>query len=205
MKYLEIENGIIHIKNMDKKLAVIIDRSEKCSLKPKRNYYEMLLRSIIQQQLSISAAASIYKKFLTHFENKPLPEKIINTSHEVLRGLGLSNAKAKYIKDLSEKILCGEIKLNGIGKKHDEEIIEILTRVKGIGEWTVHMFLIFTLGRLNVLPVGDLGLKRAIMNVYKLKNVPNEKKIKMISKQNCWEPYNSIACWYLWMSLELKD
>ena len=202
MKYLEIENGIIHIKNNDKRLASIIERSERCSLKPKKNYYEMLLRSIIQQQLSITAAASIYKKFLSHFENKPLPEKILNTPHEVLRNLGLSNAKAKYVKDLSTKILSGEIKFNGINKKQNEEIIETLTKVKGIGVWTVHMFLIFTLGRLNVLPVGDLGLKRAIMNIYKLKNIPDEKKIKMISKQNCWEPYNSIACWYLWASLE---
>ncbi len=203
MNYLEIENGILHIKNNDKKLAVIIDRADQCSIKPKKNYYEMLLRSIIQQQLSVTAATSIYKKFLTHFEKKPLPEKILKTPHEVLRSLGLSNAKAKYIKDLSEKIFNSEIKLNGIGKKQDNEIIEILTKVKGIGVWTVHMFLIFTLGRLNILPVGDLGLKRAIMNVYKLKNLPSEKKIIMISKQNCWEPYNSIACWYLWASLEL--
>ncbi len=205
MKYSEIQNGIIHIKKNDKRLAEIIKRSEQCKLKPRRNYYEMLLRSIIQQQLSITAAASIHKKFITHFDSNPLPEKIINTPHEVLRSLGLSNAKSKYVKDLSEKILTGDINFKGLGEKSDEEIIELLTKVKGIGVWTVHMFLIFTLGRLNVLPVGDLGLKRAMKNIYGLKRLPDEKKIFNISKQNRWEPYNSVACWYLWVSLELKD
>ncbi len=205
MKYSEIENGILHIYNNDKRLAKIIEISRPCTIKPKKNYYDLLLRSIVQQQLSINAAASIHKKFMLYFDNKPLPEKIINTPHEILRGLGLSNAKVKYVKDLSEKIMEREISFRGMNKKSDEEIIARLTRVKGIGVWTSHMFLIFTLGRLNVLPIGDLGLRRAIKNVYGLIRLPDEKKIIKISKENGWHPYNSIASWYLWRSLELES
>jgi len=203
MNSTEIEKGINHIYINDINLAKIIDKPEPCSFSHKRNYYDMLLRSIIQQQLSISSAAAIQRKFLNYFDNKPLPKEILKTSHDELRSLGLSNAKAKYVKDLSEKVLAEEIKFIGLGKKSDREIIENLIKVKGIGEWTAHMFLIFTLGRLNVLPVGDSGLKRAVMNVYGLRKMPDEKKILNISKANCWNPYNSIASWYLWKSLEL--
>ena len=203
MNSSEIENGISHIYKNDKYLAKIIEKSEPCSISPKRNYYDMLLRSIIQQQLSIYSAAAIHRKFIAHYKNKPIPENIIKTPNNTLRNLGLSNAKAKYVKDLSEKVLAGEIKFTGLGKKSDEEIIEHLIKVKGIGVWTVHMFLIFTLGRLNVLPVGDLGLRRAIMNGYGLRKLPDDRKISKISKENGWNPYNSIASWYLWKSLEL--
>jgi DNA-3-methyladenine glycosylase II len=203
MNSIEIQNGINHIFKNDKYLAKIIEKSEPCSIAPKRNYYDMLLRAIIQQQLSIYSAASIHRKFLEYYGNNPIPENILNTPHETLRSIGLSNAKAKYIKDLSEKLLAGVINFKGLGKKSDEEIIELLVKVKGIGVWTVHMFLIFTLGRLNVLPVGDLGLKRAIMNGYGLRKMPDERRIVKISKENSWYPYNSIASWYLWKSLEL--
>jgi len=203
MNSLEIENGISHLFKNDKYLAKIIEKSERCSILPKRNYYAALVRSIIQQQLSIYSAAAIHRKFLTHFSNKIIPENVLETPDELLRSLGLSNAKVKYVKDLSEKVISGEVKLSGFIGKPDGEIIEHLTRVKGIGVWTVHMFLIFAIGRLNVLPVNDLGLKRAILNVYGLRKMPDEKKIIKISKENNWDPYNSIASWYLWKSLEL--
>jgi DNA-3-methyladenine glycosylase II len=203
MNSIEIEKGINHIYTNDKYLSKIIEKSEPCAINPKRNYYDMLLRSIIGQQLSVQSASSIHRKFVSHFKNKPIPENIVATEHDILRSLGLSNAKVKYVKDLSEKVLAGEIKFKGLGTKTEEEIIEHLVKVKGIGVWTVHMFLIFTLGRLNVLPVGDLGLKRGIMNVYGLKKMPDERKIFKISKKNQWAPYNSIASWYLWKSLEL--
>jgi len=203
MNSLEIENGISHLFKNDKYLAKIIEKSERCSILPKRNYYPALVRSIIQQQLSIYSAAAIHRKFVSHFNNKPVPQKVLETPDVLLRSLGLSNAKIRYVKDLSDKVLSGEIKLTGFAGKTDEEIIENLTRVKGIGVWTVHMFLIFTIGRLNILPVNDLGLKKAILNVYGLRKMPDEKKIFKISKENGWSPYNSIASWYLWKSLEL--
>lgn len=177
MNLTEIEKGIAHISSNDEKLSSIISVTEKCPLHPKRNYYRALLRSIVGQQLSVKAAAAINKKFLNYFNNKPDPEKILSTPNEILRNLGLSNAKTKYVKDLSQKILNNEIKLNGFCKKDDFEIISDLTQVKGIGNWTVHMFLIFTLARLNILPVNDLGLKKAIKIIYNLKKLPDEKKI----------------------------
>jgi DNA-3-methyladenine glycosylase II len=203
MNFTEIENGINHIYNNDKYLAKIIKVCEPCLLTPQKDYFKMLLRSIIQQQLSIKSAAAIHGRFIKYFKGNLRPESIHSARHDILRGLGLSNAKVKYVKNLSEKILMNEISLKGLAKKSDEEIIELLTKVKGIGVWTVHMFLIFTLGRLNVLPVNDLGIKRAIMQVYGLKHLPDEKKIYKISNGNGWHPYNSIACWYLWRSLEL--
>ena len=121
----------------------------------------------------------------------------------MLRKIGLSNSKTKYIKDFSSRLINKEISLRGISKKSDEKIIEELVQVKGIGIWTVQMFLIFTLGRQNVLPLGDLGLKRAIMQNYKLTELPGEVEIKKLAVENNWEPYCSIASWYLWKSLEL--
>ena len=199
----EIQKGIAHLSRNDKCLSTLIKKIGKCNLQVRNNYFLALLESIICQQLSSKAADAIYKKFLIFFDNNPLPEKILNTDHSEIRKQGLSNSKVKYIKDLSEKIIKKEINFKNIISKSDEEIISELTKVKGIGIWTVHMFLIFTLGRLNVLPTGDLGLKRAIKLNYKLKKIPNENKFIKISRQNKWTPYSSIACWYLWKSLEL--
>ncbi len=199
----EIENGIIHIYKNDPSLARIIDISSQCSLKPKRNHYLTFLRSIINQQLSASAASAIYKRFMEYFDNDPKPEAILSIPDFELRKAGLSNAKVRYIKDFSEKILKDEIHFRGLGSKSDSEIIAEFTQVKGIGEWTVQMFLIFNLCRLNVLPVKDLGIKKGAMIVYNLKKLPDEKKMWKISNKNKWAPYNSIASWYLWMVLEL--
>ncbi len=199
----EIENGIIQIYKNDPNLAKIIDITGPCKLTTKRNYYHSLLRSIIGQQLSIIVAEVIWQRFLNYFIKQPNPEDILSTHDAELRKLGLSTAKIIYIKGLSLKILKKQIKLEGISKKNDTEIIEHLTKVKGIGVWTVHMFLIFTLGRLNILPVNDLGLKKATKITYKLRKLPDEKKLILISLKNGWEPYNSIASWYLWKSLEI--
>ena len=199
----QIVKGIKHIYNNDVKIARIIDTAGTFDLKPHNNYYYSLLKAIVGQQLSVKAASSINKKFFVHFKNKPSAQKIYNSKDQNLRNLGLSWAKVKYVKDLSLKIINKEIHFRNINNKSNEEIISELSKVKGIGAWTVHMFLIFTLGRLNVLPVNDLGLKRAIKNIYGLRKIPDEKKIKKISKSNHWEPYNTLASWYLWKSLEI--
>lgn len=203
MNFKEIENGIIHIYNNDPSLARIIEVSVPCNLKPKRNHYLTFLRSIINQQLSSKSAAAIYNRFLTFYDNKPFPEKLIQTPSDELRKLGISNPKVSYIKDFSEKILKGEIHFRGLSKKTDAEIIEEFTKVKGIGEWTVQMFLIFNLCRLDVLPVNDQGIKRGAMIAYKLKKLPDAGKLYQLSRKNNWEPYNTIASWYLWKTLEL--
>jgi DNA-3-methyladenine glycosylase II len=205
MNYIEIENGINQIYTNDKRLAAIIDIAGTCNLLPKKDYYQAILRAIVGQQLSITVARVIIQRFMQYYKNKPLPETILVTPDETLRGLGLSYAKIKYIKDLSANIISGKIHFRGLHKKNDDLIITEFTKVKGIGIWTVQMFLMFTLGRLNVLPAGDLGIRKAIMKLYGLKKLPDEKKIISISKKNRWPPYNSIASWYLWRSIDMKN
>lgn len=204
MNSIEIEKGTNHIYKHDNKLARIIDQTGKCLLKPRKSYYISLLKAIVGQQLSITAAHAINNRLMTFFDNDPLPERILNSNDEELCKLGLSRAKVNYIKDLSSRVLTGEIHFNNLSNKSDNEIITEFTKVKGIGIWTVHMFLIFTLCRPNVLPVNDLGIRRGIMILYSLKNLPDERKIFLISRKNNWAPYNSIASWYLWRSLELN-
>jgi len=199
----QIVKGIKHIYNNDIKIARIIDVAGKCELKPHKNYYYSLLKAIVGQQLSLKAAASINKKIFSFYKGKPSANKILAEENQTLRNLGLSWAKVKYVKDLSQKIVNKEIHFRNINNKSNEEIIVELTKVKGIGIWTVHMFLIFTLGRLNVLPINDLGLKNAIKNIYGLRKIPTETKIKKIARQNGWEPYPTIASWFLWKSLEI--
>jgi len=203
MNSLEIRNGINHLNKTDPVLGRIISQSHPCDIKRRKNYYLALVRSIISQQLSVKAAASIYTRFDAHFGEKVAPEEVAATPVEILRAFGLSSAKVTYVKDLSEKIISNELSFKNFSRKSDDEIISELTKVKGIGVWTAHMFLIFTMGRLDVLPVGDLGIKNAIRKNYRLKKLPDESKVAAISAKRNWKPYQSIASWYLWMSLEL--
>jgi DNA-3-methyladenine glycosylase II len=198
----EIEKAIYTLSKNDKVLRRIIKNQSKCNLNRHRAYYKSLLNAIIGQQLSMHSARSIAKKFYSYFDGVPTPDDILGTPHEILRGLGLSNAKSRYVKDLAEKIVTKEVKLNGLKDKSNEEIIQELTKVKGIGLWTAHMFMMFTLARLDVLPFGDLGIRKAIMLNYGLKKLPDERKIINIAKKNKWHPYESVASWYLWKSLE---
>ena len=200
----EILKGLSHLSKHDKVLSTLIKNYGICNLKPQKSYFNLLLRSIIGQQLSVTAANAIGKKFFNFYNGKPLPEMILSTPHEELRKLGLSNAKAKYVKDLSQKIINKEISLYKIAAKSDEDIIAELTKVKGIGVWTVHMFLIFTLGRLNILPYSDLGIRKGVMINYGLKKLPDDKKIAKVARDNNWHPYCSIVSLYLWQSLDNK-
>jgi DNA-3-methyladenine glycosylase II len=203
MNSLEIRKGVKYLKSKDKILAKIIDEVGECKLKQSKDYFQVLLRSIIGQQLSYYAARKINERFLSFFANKPEPRIILNTSNSRLRELGISRNKIIYIKDLCLKYSNGEITFNQILEKSNEEIIILLTKVKGIGLWTAQMFLIFTLGRSNVLPFTDLSLRNSIKIHYGLRKLPKEKKILNISRKNCWSPYCSIASWYLWRKMEL--
>jgi DNA-3-methyladenine glycosylase II len=139
---------------------------------------------------------------MSYFNNKPEPELILQTEDPILRSFGLSGAKVRYVKDLSNKIISGEVILEGIGKKSDEYIISELTKVHGIGVWSAQMFLIFTLGRMDILPYSDLGIRKAIMKNYKLKKMPDEKKVTEIATKNNWHPYCTVASLFLWRSLD---
>ncbi len=197
-----IQKGIRHLSKSDKVISRLIKKFGNCNLQPRNDYFNSLLNIIIGQQLSLTAAESIAKKFYSHFGKTPAPEKIIRSRETTLRRIGLSRAKTIYVKALSEAVLKKELLLDSIDNRDDEEIIENLTRVKGIGIWSAHMFLIFNLCRLNVLPVGDLGIRKSIMLNYGLENSPNEDEIIKISERNRWQPYSSIAAYYLWKSLD---
>ena len=201
-----IIKAINHLKRNDKILAKVINQVGPCALKPQTDPFESIIDAIISQQLSMFAAQSIFNRFVEYYKPKkfPSPDDILSTSNEDLRKIGISNAKIRCLKDLCEKIKSGQIHLNKIHKLSDDEIVKELTQVKGIGRWTAHMFLIFSLGRLNVLPTEDLGIRKGIMKLYRLRKLPDERKILEIAKQNQWSPYCSIASWYIWRSLELK-
>ena len=202
MQNAEINRAIKHLSKHDNTISTIIKNIGIINLTPHKKYFNALLDAIIGQQLSTYAADKIASRFMNLFNNNPLPEQILEAKETSLRSVGLSNAKVKYVKDLAKKILSRDLNLKGLSKKSDEEIILELTKVKGIGVWTSHMFLIFTLGRLNVLPYSDLGIRKAVMLNYRLKKLPDEKKIKSISKKNNWSPYCSIVSIYLWRSLD---
>jgi len=188
----------------DPKLAKIINQVGDYNVKITKNRYQSLVEAIIAQQLSGSAAESILKKFKKLSKSKfPKPFEVIKLPDSKIRSVGLSKMKIMYIKDLSKKIQTKQLNMRKISTKSDEYVVEHLTNVKGIGRWTAEMFLIFSLGRLDVLPVGDLGLKKGIQLMYSLKELPNEKEIERIAES--WRPYRTVATWYLWKSLQKFD
>ncbi len=182
----------------DRKLAKIIDLVGEFNLSLTKNPYESLVEAIITQQLSAKAADSISTRFRAIYGKFPKPADVVGTSDAKLRKAGLSYMKVSYIKDLSKKVESKEIRLSYMKNLSDEEVIVQLTQVKGIGRWTAEMFLIFSLGRLDVLPVGDLGLRKGIKNLYSLEELPEKEQIECIAEK--WRPYRSVATWYLWRS-----
>ena len=194
------------LSRRDKQLGAFIKRYGSCRIRPHTRYFHTLVGSIISQQLSTKAADTIHKRFLGLYapSKTPRPAQILATSIEDLRATGISFQKAAYIKDIAAKTEDGTLKFNRLSKMTDEEIIQMLTTVKGIGVWTVHMFLIFSLGRMDVLPVGDLGIRRGIQLAYGFDQLPTPEEIERVADENGWRPYCSIASWYLWRSLENK-
>jgi DNA-3-methyladenine glycosylase II len=197
-----LKSAAEHLKSADPILAPIIERVGLARLKPHKDYYWELVDSIISQQLSVKAAASIEKRFQELFDSEtPAPEAILEKSIDELRSVGLSRPKANYIKDLAQHIVDGRLKFDRLDKQSNQEIISELTDVKGIGEWTAHMFLIFCMGRLDVLPVGDLGIRNGIRGLYDYEDVPSPQQIIELAEKNSWHPYESVASWYVWQSL----
>jgi len=187
----------------DKKLAPIIKASGPCRIKPHTDHYGELVGSIVGQQLSSKAAAVIWQRVLDLFGGKmPSSAQLIKVEDQKLRDVGLSWAKVGYVKDLAQHIIDGRLDLDHIATMPNEQLIEQLTAVKGIGEWSAHMFMMFGLGRLDILPTGDLGIRKAIQKLYDLKSLPDPTKIITIANKNKWHPYESVASWYLWQSLD---
>lgn len=200
---LNLQKAADHLSQHDAVLAAVIKRAGLAELKPHKDYYGALVNSIISQQLSVKAAAAIERRFRDLFGGKiPAPAAILEKSVEELRSTGLSNAKANYVRDLAQHVLDGKVRFDKLDSQTNDEIILELTDVKGIGEWTAHMFLMFCMGRLDVLPVGDLGIKNGIRDLYALKDSPSPDQIREIAAKNNWHPYESVASWYIWHSLD---
>lgn len=179
----------------------VIQRAGPFALKLKRDRFQALVYSILAQQISTKAAAAVRRKFEELLAPEGMTAGHISTfSLEELRTAGLSRQKASYILDLARHVHVGTLPLSRIARLSDDEVIELLIQVKGIGVWTAHMFLIFSLGRLDILPHGDYGVRSAIQKLYRLEDLPDRQTCHRIAEP--WRPYASIASWYCWRSLE---
>jgi DNA-3-methyladenine glycosylase II len=163
--------------------------------------YEALARAIVGQQLSTKAAASIWAKLLEQFGGKtPTPEQILRKRRTTLRKAGLSNAKVEFLRDLAAHVKDGSLDLKRLAKLPDEDVVAELIEVKGVGQWTAEMFLIFHLGRPDVVSVGDLGIRRATQIAYGMKELPGPEELEKLAEE--WRPHRTLACLYLWRSLD---
>jgi 3-methyladenine DNA glycosylase/8-oxoguanine DNA glycosylase len=228
-----MRKAVNHLKKNDPIMRAVIERVGPCRMEFGPPEFHSLAESIVYQQLNGKAAATIFARFAALAGDPPTPAAILKLTDEQLRSVGLSKQKSAYLKDLSAKVASGLLDFTRLPQQSDDEVIAHLTQVKGIGVWTAHMFLMFTLKRENVLPTGDYGIRMAMFKHYldrqnldrqkkivapkaankKGKNStrkPRPRKIKLptpaqmekIAKS--WEPYRSVACWYLWRSLDIK-
>ena len=195
--------ALAHLRRVDPVLGAIMKRIRLTPPPPNRRgtHYDALVRSIIYQQLSGKAAGTIYRRFRELYPKKqPRAHLVLATSDEALRSAGLSRQKIGYLRDLSARVVDGSLPLAHLGRLPDDAIIEHLIQVKGIGRWTVQMFLMFRLGRPDVLPELDLGIQNAIQRAYGLKKRPKPKDVLRLGEK--WRPHATTASWYMWRSLE---
>jgi DNA-3-methyladenine glycosylase II len=198
--------SVRHLKRVDPVLARVIESVGPCRMPVRREgtHFQALVRSIVFQQLSGKAAGTIHGRFAALFANgEPEPSSLVAFSDVQLRGVGLSRQKIGYLRDLSHKIVSGALPLDEVDRMDDDELIAHLVQVKGIGRWTAQMFLMFRLGRRNVLPELDLGIQNAIRRAYGKRKRPSPKQVRTIGAK--WSPHSTVACWYLWRSLENGD
>jgi len=203
----ELQEAERILARRDRHLKKLIERHGPCGIRPHTRYFETLIRSVISQQLSTKAADTIYQRFQLLYApvRFPTPEQILATPNETLRAVGMSNSKVSFVKDLVARTQDGTVKFNRLSRMSNEEVIEMLTQVKGIGVWTVHMFLIFSLGRLDVWPVGDLGIRKAVQIACQLDEMPDAGQMEQIAQDRQWRPYCSVVSWFLWRSLSVKE
>lgn len=199
-----MKKALDHLKASDAVLASIIERVGPCKIAYREPTFEALARSIVFQQLSTKAARTIYGRLEEAAGGAITPQSIQNLSIGEMQRCGLSKQKIAYIRDLAEHAVSGKVDFSRLHEMEDEQVIATLTDIKGVGVWTAHMFLLFALRRPNVLAVGDLGVRTAIQRQYRKRKLPTPDQVHKLAKD--WHPYCSIACWYLWRSLELpKD
>lgn len=201
----KLSDGAAYLSDHDPVLAEIISKAPLPNITPHTRYYQELVESIISQQLSVKAAATILKRFKELFESDfPSPSEILAMDIELFRGVGLSRQKASYIRDLAEKVEDGTVKFDHLDSLSNQGVLDELIQIKGVGVWTVHMFLIFCMGRFDVLPTGDLGIKNGIQKLYGFEEKPTPEEMEKVAEENNWHPYESLASWYVWFSLDNK-
>ncbi|PYV60771.1 MAG: DNA-3-methyladenine glycosylase 2 family protein [Acidobacteria bacterium] len=227
-----MRKAVLHLKKSDPAMRSIIERIGACKMQFGEPTFHSLAEAIVYQQLNGKAALTIFKRFAALAGEPLTPAGILKLTPEQLRSVGLSKQKSSYLFDMSERADRGDLDFSRLSEMSDDEVIEHLTQVKGVGVWTAHMFLIFTLRRPNILPVGDFGVRMAMYKHYLEKKaaknghgsphplktansgtpvkkgpkrkivLPKPEQMEKIAKR--WEPYRSIACWYLWQSLDVK-
>jgi DNA-3-methyladenine glycosylase II len=196
--------AIRHLRRVDPILAKMIKRVGPCTIVPRRDYYNLLCISIFNQQISTKIATILFNRFCDLFPNRKLtPQRVLdllNQNVDMAPRCGLSRQKRKYLIDLSQKFLDKKVPTRKFAQMSDDQIIESLTQINGVGRWTAEVFLMFVLNRPDVLPVDDLGLREAVKRAYKLRDRPDAKKLKKIAAP--WQPWRTVATWYLWRGME---
>ena len=198
-----MRKAINHLSKADPILRAIIGRVGPCRIEYGPPEFHSLAESIVYQQLNGKAASTIFERFAALAGDPVTPKGILKLTDAQMRSVGLSKQKSSYLRDMAERTVHGELNFGKLHALPDEEVIKHLTQVKGVGEWTAQMFLMFTLRRPNVLPTGDFGVQMAIKKHYKKRKLPKPLRMEKLAK--AWEPYRSVACWYLWRSLDLKE
>jgi 3-methyladenine DNA glycosylase/8-oxoguanine DNA glycosylase len=202
-----LEQAVRELSQSDTAMERLIRRVGPCELPMKRRgqYFPALVEAIVYQQLSGKAAARILERFRSLYPSRrfPRPEQVARTPETRLRSAGLSPQKISYVKDLARRTADGSFPLRRISTMDDAEVMRRLTEIKGIGPWTAEMFLIFTLGRPDVLPVTDLGIRKAVQRLYGMEALPSPSSLTELGRR--WEPHRSVAAWYLWASVDGKD
>jgi len=197
-----MRKALLHLRKSDPVMRAIIERIGPCKMQFGEPVFHSLAEAIVYQQLNGKAAVTIFKRFAALAGDPLTPKGILKLTPEKMRSVGLSKQKTSYLFDMAERAHRGELNFSRLSEMSDDQVIEHLTQVKGVGVWTAHMFLMFTLRRPNVLPIGDYGVRTAIMKHYKKRKLPKPELMERIAKP--WVPYRSVACWYLWQSLDVK-
>lgn len=198
--------AVSHLRRADPVLARVMERVGPCRYRVNDggSHFDAVVRSIVYQQLSGSAASTIHSRLLALYGGlAPEPARLLATADDILRGVGLSRQKISYLRDLAMRVESEDVPLHSIHELDDDGVIESLTRIKGVGRWTAQMFLMFRLGRPDVLPELDLGVRKAIQLAYRTRGLPTTERVHKIGAR--WAPYRTIASWYLWASLDMKE
>ena len=201
-KPLSIKKAVKYLMKSDPELIPLLDAFKIQDLQPETDYFKSLTRSIVYQQLSGKVAKTILDRFILLYKDKsyPTPVDVINIDHEKLRSVGLSNSKAQYIKNIAHAFLDNPDTYDSLEKMDDQDIIDTLITIKGVGPWTAQMFLMFTLNRPDVFPVTDLGVQKGFQHYYKLSEMPPPGQ--MLKKSEQWAPYRTVVSLYFWRLLE---